>query len=261
MVESGGGARTAEGRLATDDAFLGGALHILQPQHGYRAGLDALLLAASIGAGSRVLDVGAGVGVVGLAVARRLPDVQVVLVEREPELAALARANSARNGLAGRVRVVEADVARPLSELAELSSLAHSFDHVLANPPYHTLGRGTPGQSTGAAHAMDDGDLERWLRFMAAMAGPGGTLALVHRPEALAEILAASRGRFGGHVIVPVHARPGAAARRVLVHAVKGSRAPLTLCAGLVLHEADGRFRPEIEAVLRTGAALRAPHR
>jgi tRNA1(Val) A37 N6-methylase TrmN6 len=251
------GAETlADAQATTDDRFLGGALSILQPKRGYRAGLDALLLAASIDAGRRVLDVGAGVGVVGLAVARRLPGAEVVLVEREPGLTVLARANCARNGLAGRVHVIEADIARPLGELALLQPLVHSFDHVLANPPYHTRGQCTAGRSTGGAHAMGDGDLERWVRFMAAMAAPGGMLSLVHRPEALDAIIAATRGRFGGHVIRPLHARAGASASRVLVHAVKGSRAPLTLAAGLVLHEADGRFRPEIDAALRAGAAL-----
>jgi tRNA1(Val) A37 N6-methylase TrmN6 len=246
----------AHAQATTDDRFLGGALCIVQPRRGYRAGMDALLLAASIGEGRRVLDVGAGVGVVGLAVARRLPEAEVVLVEREPGLAALARANCARNGLAGRVRVIEADVVRPLAELARLRPLAHSFDHVLANPPYHTRGQCTTGPSTGGAHAMGEGDLDRWVRFMAAMAAPGGMLSLVHRPDALDAIIAATRGRFGGHVIRPLHARAGASASRVLVHAVKGSRAPLTLAAGLVLHEADGRFRPAIDAALRAGAAL-----
>jgi tRNA1(Val) A37 N6-methylase TrmN6 len=244
------------GLETTDDAFLGGALRILQPKCGYRAGIDALLLAASIAERSRVLDVGAGVGVVGMAVARRLPDADVILVERDPLLVQLARANVARNGLGERARVIEADIARPLSELEELSACAESFDHVLANPPYHTFGRCTPARGKSAAHAMHDGDLGRWFRFMAAMAKPGGGVSLVHRAEALDAILAASRGRFGGHVIVPVHARPAAAASRVLVRAIKGSRAPLTLCAGVVLHAADGRFRPEIEAVLRGGAAL-----
>jgi tRNA1(Val) A37 N6-methylase TrmN6 len=249
-------AQPQQRQQTTDDAFLGGALRILQPKHGYRAGIDALLLAASIAERSRVLDVGAGVGVVGIAVARRLRDAEVVLVERDPLLVALARANIARNGLTRRVRMIEADIDRPLSELEELSAHAESFDHVLANPPYYTLGRHTPARGKGAAHAMRSGELERWLRFMAAMAKPGGMVSLVHRAEALDAILEASRGRFGGYVIVPLHAKPAAVAGRVLVHAVKGSRAPLKLCAGVVLHDADGRFRPEIEAVLRRGAAL-----
>ncbi len=249
--------------MTTDDAFLGGALQILQPKGGYRAGLDAVLLAAAApveaGRVQRVLDVGAGVGVVGLAVARRAADAIVTLVERDPGLVALARANVERNGLVARVRVIEADVARPLHEIERLSDAAQGFDHVLANPPYHVEGRGTaagdPAKAT--AHAMPDGSLDRWLRFMAAMAGAGGTATLIHRADALGEILAACAGRFGNLAVLPLHAREGEAASRVLVQGVKGSRAPLALLPGRLLHGADGAFRPEIEAALREGAPLR----
>jgi len=246
----------------TEDAFLGGALQVLQPQDGYRAGLDAVLLAASApiqeGYGSRVLDVGAGVGVVGLAVARRVGDAGVTLVERDPELAALARANVEHNDLTARVRVIEGDVTRPLRELSELAPLAESFDHVLANPPFHTEGRGTAAGDAlkAAGHAMPEGSLDRWVRFMAAMARPGGRLALIHRAEALVEVLDALAGRFGETVILPLHARTGDPATRVLVHAVKGSRAPLQLQRGLVLHGGGNGFRAEIAAVLRDGAGL-----
>lgn len=255
--------QTAARSAMTDDAFLGGALRILQPKEGYRAGLDAVLLAAAApietGRSERVLDVGAGVGVVGLAVARRVADAQVTLVERDPELAACARANIERNGLGARVRVIEADVARPLGEIAELSATAQSFDHVLANPPYHVEGRGTAAgdPAKAAAHAMPGGGLERWLRFMAAIARPGGTAGLIHRADALGEILAACAGRFGGLAVLPLHAKEGEPAGRILVQGVKGSRAPLALLPGLVLHGADGKFQPEVEAVLRAGAALR----
>jgi tRNA1(Val) A37 N6-methylase TrmN6 len=245
---------------ATEDAFLGGALRVLQPEDGYRAGLDAVLLAAALRAdgAARVLDIGAGVGVVGLAAARRLPDIEVTLVERDPHLAALARANVARNGLDARVRVAIADVTRPLRELPELTGLADTFHHALANPPYHLEGHGTlaAGPRKAAANAMPAGALERWLRFAAAMLRPGGTLTLIHRPEALEALLAALAGRFGGLVLLPLHPRDGEPASRLLVRAMKGSRAPLRLRPGLVLHGADGRFRPQIEAILRHGAAL-----
>ncbi len=92
-----------------------------QPRNGYRAGTDAVLLAASIGPESigtgLVLDVGSGVGVVGLCVAARCPKASVVLLEREPNLVALARDNINRNSLAMRVSVVEADIARASSAL------------------------------------------------------------------------------------------------------------------------------------------------
>lgn len=244
----------------TDDAFLGGALQVLQPQNGYRAGLDAVLLAAAAPAapGSRTLDVGAGVGVVGLAVARRIPDAHATLVERDPLLAGLARANIDRNRLSDRVRLIEADVAQPLGELPELAALAETFDCVLANPPYHALGRGTAARETikANANAMAEGDLDRWARFMAAMARPGGSAILIHKAEALPELVAALASRFGGLLLLPVHPRCGMPASRVIVRGIKGSRAPLQIRPGLVLHDPTGRFMPEVEAILRHGAPL-----
>lgn len=243
----------------TDDAFLGGALSILQPKTGYRAGIDGILLAASVpaGDGEAVLDVGAGAGVVGLAVARRLAHVRVSMVERNPRLAELARRNIERNDLAGRVRLFEADVARPSGD-AVMPDAAGTFDHVLANPPFHIEGRGTAASDPlkAGANAMPDGDLDRWVCFMAGMARPGGTAALIHRADALHALLNALAGRFGGAAVLPIHPRAGEPASRVLVSAIKGSRAPLELLPGLILHNADHSFRPDAEAILRHGAAL-----
>ncbi len=250
----------APATAATGDAFLGGSLRILQPEGGYRAGLDAVLLAAALRAqgAERVLDIGAGVGVVGLAAARRLPDIDVTLVERDPGLAALARGNITRNDLDARVRVVAADITRPLSELPELGGLAQCFDCALVNPPYNIEGHGTLAAEPrkAAANAMPAGALERWMRFAAAMLRPGGSLSLIHRPGALHELLAALARRFGGLVLLPIHPRASEPASRLLVHAVKGSRAPLQLQPGLTLHDAGHGFRPQIEAILRHGAAL-----
>lgn len=254
---------TAQGQPAhavTEDAFLGGALELLQPAAGYRAGLDGVLLAAALeaGPGAQILDVGSGVGVVGLAAARRLPHVRVLLIERDAGLAALARSNIERNDLAARVSLMEADVTRRLGDIPELAARAETFDHALANPPYQAEGHGTVAgdPAKAAANAMPAGTLDRWLRFMAAMVRPGGTVTLIHRADALGEILGALGGRFAGAIVLPIHPREGAPATRVLVRAVKGSRAPLELRPGLVLHGADHGFRPEIEAILRHGAAL-----
>ena len=136
----------------TSDAFLGGALDILQPASGYRAGLDAVLLAAACGArvgeGARVLDAGAGVGVAGLCVARRVADAHVTLVEREPVLAGTARENVVRNALAEQVHVVELDITDGGAGIHRADTLdaairAGAFSHVIANPPYFAEGRGT----------------------------------------------------------------------------------------------------------------------
>ena len=251
----------------TDDAFLGGSLHILQPDDGYRAGIDAVLLAAAApvrtGRKERVLDVGSGVGVVGLAVARRAPRADVTLVEREELLADLARNNIERNGLQARARVIQADVSRRLEELPQLRPDAESFDHVLANPPYNAQGTGTISAEAlkATANVMPGGNLARWARFMAAMARQGGSATIIHRADAIGEVLSAFAGRFGGLLVFPLYPREGKSAIRVLVQGIKGSNAPMELRPGLVLHGPGNRFRPEAEAVLRHGAGLSLSNR
>lgn len=247
----------------SDDAFLGGRLRILQPRKGYRAGLDAVMLAAAVGDRGgrpfRVLDAGAGVGTAGLCVAWRCPNAEVVLIERERDLAELARENVARNGLAARVSVVEADITNVSSAaLSACGAGEGGFDQVIANPPYHAEGAGTAATHAlkAAAHAMPETALDQWCRFLARMARPGGEALVVHKAAALPDLLRALDGRFGGLSALPLHSFAGAPAERVLVRGVKGSRAPFRLEAGLVLHAAENRFTPEAERALRLGQPL-----
>jgi len=247
----------------SEDAFLGGRVRVLQPKTGYRAGLDAVLLAASAPFDAtracRVLDVGAGVGTVGLCLAARCPLATVTLLEREPALVELARRNVALNGFAGRVRVVNAAVGSTADHLSELDVRADGFDTVFANPPYHAHGRGTlaPDALKAASHAMPDAALDDWVRFMARMAAPGGTATMVHKADALPAILAAFDRRFGDVRVLPLHPREGEPASRVIVQGIKGSRAPMVLLQGVVLHKAEGHgFTRAAQAVLRDGAGM-----
>src|SRR5258706_6943656 len=117
----------------TEDAFLGGILSILQPKAGYRAGIDAVLLAAAmppVGGAGRILDAGSGVGVVGLCVAARMPEARVTLVEVEPRLVSLARENITSNGLGARVDVVAVDITEPAQAVAGLGLAAGAFAHI-----------------------------------------------------------------------------------------------------------------------------------
>lgn len=246
----------------TEDAFLGGRLSLLQPRGGYRAGTDAVLLAAAIPAkgspGERVLDAGAGVGAVGLCLAARVAGTRVMMAESEPRLVELARCNVARNALEGRVEVVAADVASPARTLTAAGLAADSFAHVAANPPFNIEGRGrSPRHALKArAHAMPAGSLGRWVRFLTRVAAPGGTLSMIHRPDALPELLGLLEGRFGALRLLPVHPRRDVPAVRVIIQGLKGSRAPLSVLPGLVLHRSDNRPRPEIVDILRHGASL-----
>lgn len=246
----------------TADVFLGDRLIVRQPRQGYRAGVDAVLLAATAGSGGRaprtLLDVGSGAGTVGLCAASRLPALQAVLLERDPAFVALARDNIAANGLADRVCAVEADVGAPAAQLDALGLRPDSFDAVLANPPYHDSDAGTPAPHAlkADAHAMPSDALETWARFMARMVRRGGRVTLVHKAEALPRVLAAFATRFGALIVLPIHPRAGEDAIRVIVSGIKGNRAPLSLRAPFVLHGIGQEFTEEARSILRSGAAL-----
>jgi len=242
------------------DAFLGGRLRLVQPIRGHRAGLDAVMLAAAarVRPDDAVLDAGAGCGIVGLCIAAREASCRVVGVEIEPGLSALGAANAERNGLARRYQAINADLTRPQSHLAAFDLTPDSFDCVVANPPFHPQGRVTesPEPARTQAAVMPEGGLENWLRFMTAMAKSGGVLALIYPAAALAELLAAMDARCGGIVVFPLFPRLGEPAHRVIVSGIKGSRAPLELRGGMILHGSGNAFTPEAETVLRGGGGI-----
>jgi tRNA1(Val) A37 N6-methylase TrmN6 len=244
----------------SDDAFLGGALQLLQPLKGARAGTDAVMLAASVAAqdDARVLDAGCGVGAVALCLARRLALARITGVEMESDLSELARENAARNGFAERVEIIEGDVTAPFASLEAKGIRREGYDHVIANPPYLASGSVRAPGDTGKqlAHVMAPGGLDAWARFLAACAGPRGRLWMIHRADAIPDLLSALAGRFGGVRLFPLFPRAGAPATRVILTAGKGSRAALELLPGLTLHRPDGGYTAPAEAILRHGAAL-----
>lgn len=249
-----------DGVEVTRDVFLGGRVEILQPRRGYhRSGSDAVFLAACLSedATGRVVDLGAGSGAAGFCVAARVAGVTVTLVERDPVSLHLARAGlelPANAAFAPRVEVIAADVtARENARIA--NGLAReSFDHAIMNPPYWENGevRVTPAPARADAHVFGDAGLDAWVRTANSLLRPGGSLSIVFRADRLKALLDVVAGRFGAATIFPLHPRPRAAAHRVLLRAVKGSRAAPRLLPGLVLHPAEGSdWSPEAEAINR----------
>jgi tRNA1(Val) A37 N6-methylase TrmN6 len=251
-----------ESRLGvlSEDGVLGGALRLRQPRRGHRVGHDAILLAAACPAatGERVADLGAGVGAAGLAVAMRVPDATVVLVEIDPDLAALAAENAALNGMAARVRSVALDAIGPARAFAAEGLGPESVDRVLMNPPFNDPGRqkSSPDRRRRLAHAAPRGELSAWIRTAARMLRPRGTLSLIHRADALVEVGRLLEPTFGAIVVLPVCPKPDEPAIRILVRATKASRAPLVLLPSLVLNDSAGNPTPEAEAALRGGVPL-----
>ena len=254
-------ARTGNQGIAfetSEDKALGGRLVLRQPLRGHRFGHDAILLAAatSAPAGGRAIELGSGVGAAGLALARRVADLTVALLDIDPALTELARDNATRNGLAERVRAVCLDVGAPDAAFAAAGLAAEAADCVLMNPPFNTADNASPDPGRRRAHTAPDDALALWVRTAARLLGRGGALTLIWRSDGLAEVLAALASDFGAVSLLPVYGKPELPAIRILVRAVKGSRAPLTLHGGLLLADAQGRPSVSAEAVLRHGAAL-----
>jgi tRNA1(Val) A37 N6-methylase TrmN6 len=239
----------------TCDAFLGGRLKLLQPRHGYRAGIDAVLLSASIQAtkGARVLELGCGVGAAILCLGARTPGLQLTGVEREEPFASLAR----RNG-GDALEVVTSDITA-----LPLTLRQRQFDHVLANPPYYdrrtSVTSADPARE--AAHGADT-PLSQWVKVAAKRLAPKGQAHFIHQMSALPVLLRALPADLGSVEVLPLAARQGRAPDRFILRARKNGRADFILHPALVLHigdnhaEAGNAYVPQIKAVLREGGPL-----
>jgi tRNA1(Val) A37 N6-methylase TrmN6 len=244
----------------SEDAALGGRLRLRQPVRGHRVGHDAILLAAATaaGPGEHAVDLGAGVGAAGLALALRVAVRKLTLVEIDKTLCALAAENTWLNGLDARVDVLACD-AENIRALTEAGLAPGSVDRVLMNPPFNDQTRQnvSPDARRRMAHAAAPGLLPRWLTTAAQLLKPNGVLSLIWRADGLNDVLAALQPEFGAIGVLPVVPRAGAAAIRVLVRAAKGAEAARIDFPALILNDAHGRPSAAAEAVLRGGETLK----
>ncbi|MCK1679032.1 methyltransferase [Bradyrhizobium sp. 147] len=242
----------------TEDAFLGGQLRLKQKRSGHRAGHDAILLAAATTAkaGDRAIDLGAGIGVAGLALARRVAGLRLGLVEIDPVLAELARSNAAANGIAAETIVL--DVTADAQAFAANGLVPDSVDVVLMNPPFNdpVRHRGSPDQARHTAHVARDETLNAWVHAARRILRSNGVLTLIWRADGIADVLAALSRGFGSLSILPVHGEAGRPAIRVLVRAVKGGRAPARVLPGLMLNDESGVPKKEVKEILEGRAVL-----
>jgi len=243
---------TAAGDV-TRDGFLNGAVTVLQPARGYRAGLDAVLLAASLEAadGDAIAEAGCGAGAALLCAAHRLPHCRFTGFERETEMAALAREGATANRFGERVDVRQHDIAdRP-------AALENVYGQSFANPPFFDPSEvRSPGE--GREHAyLAETPLKAWVLFLCQVTKPGGRITMIHRAAALADLLELLNPRTGEIEVLPIRPAPSAPARRILIRARKGlRRGPMTLYDGLALHESAGGPSTSRAASCFAGGAL-----
>jgi tRNA1(Val) A37 N6-methylase TrmN6 len=236
----------------TEDALLSGRIRIRQPARGYRVNVDTFLLAAAVEArdGMRLMEAGCGVGAALIAVAVRNENISLFGVERETNIAEVARENVALNAMSSRIEIATGDA---LDKNADYGV----FDGVFVNPPFDADGEGNaPAEARRHAY-VTDASIDSWIGALSDRLKGGAALTLIHRAAKLPEILAGLEGRLGGVEIIPVRPLATEPAKRVIVRARKGSRAALRLLKGVDLHDRTGaKYTPETDAILNGEATL-----
>ncbi len=247
----------------TRDKFHDSAFEVLQPsKRGIRSGMDALLLAAALPKNSSGLlaDLGAGVGVAGLAALNLNRELSLLAVEKNSEMAELARKSllfSSNTKFTHRSKVIELDITACGVDRLKAGLASDSVNHIIMNPPYNTSNERAPkDELKSQAFMMGEGGIDAWFRTAAAILRPGGTIAIIYRTENLGEVLACSQGRFGGLEIIPIHSRADEAAKRIIVRGTRASRAPMAIVPGFVVHNADGSFTDKADAIFKGKAHL-----
>lgn len=237
----------------SSDGLLDGRVQLFQPLQGYRAGSDAVLLAAAVPVlgPQRVLDAGAGVGGVSICLANLNRQVLVAGLEIQPDLVLLARRNVVRNGYIDRLQMFLGDIMRSPPEI-----LSDQFDHVVCNPPFYSEGTASKSPDLGKAVAHGEGavGLADWISFCAKRARPGGSITFIHRAERLPEILVGlSQAGAGDIRTLPLWPGFGRPAKRVIVQALAQRRGPAQLLSGIAMHGNDGGDTEEAQKLLRLG--------
>lgn len=224
-------------------------VRLLQPPQGFRTSLDSVMLAAACPAkaGESVLDMGAGVGGAAFCLWTRVADCFVTGIERAEEYISLAQENIALNHAAGHVGFIHADIRNYKSD--------KPFDHVICNPPYFESGHHTPSpdriRAQALGHQDDDMNVKDWIDGGFRNLKAGGSLTLIHQARMTDDIIQALGRRFGATEIIPLWPRAGESAKRVIIRTRKDRQTPCTLHPGLVLHQNEGGYTPETEAILR----------
>ena len=240
----------------TEDYLFNLKVKIFQPVSGYRASTDAVMLSAmpdKVKSGDRILDVGSGTGAISLCLAHRLQqqNVRIYGFELQCDLAELSTLSAKENGFDDFLTYHNVDVRTKV-----IPEKANSFQHVITNPPYSEADMQSPNESKSLAHNFVDFNLDNWIQFCLKMLVPQGRLYMVNRAEALPQILVSLYGKAGEINIIPLCSKQNQNAKRVLVSARKGSRAPAVIRPSLTVHQDDGTYTYEAEQILRWGKCL-----
>jgi tRNA1Val (adenine37-N6)-methyltransferase len=239
----------------TCDTILGGRIQVIQPREGYRFSVDSILLArfVSVRRGDRLLELGAGSGVISLAIAALHQPREIIAIEIQPELVAMLDRSAQLN----RFHSID-----PIS--ADLRNIQHtkvplsSFDLVVANPPYRTRGSGreSPNQKRRVARSEIASTLEDFIAAAASYARAGGRVAMVFVADRFAELISVAREyRLEPKRIQFVHPYKDAPATTILLEARKSGGVEVRIEPPLILYDAPGVYSKQARELLEEVAS------
>jgi len=235
----------------TEDTVLGGKVTLFQPERGFRAGTDSLLLAAAVSVpeGFHALEIGCGCGGALLPAAWRNPEGRFTGLEVDPEMTALAKRGTMANGVGFRVRTETGEAQAWTRERENM------FDLVFSNPPYFQPGTIKPTGTEKETAYITPLTTDEWVKAMLHAAKPKAPIVLIHRAAELSALLSALDRRAGEITILPIYSKPGEPAKRILVRARKGLRRGETrLLAPVYQYDEHGEVTPFLESVRRGDA-------
>ncbi|MBL1419213.1 MAG: methyltransferase [Alphaproteobacteria bacterium] len=246
----------------TDDDFLNGLVKLRQPKKGYRAGSDALLLAASLPAiNGKMLEVGAGVATPSICYLARLAGdfkPHITAIEKYDNVAELAQYNVQQNNFDAQIDILNVDIFDKAATHEKHGLMADSFDHIFSNPPFFDPAKGKTSRDDykALAHSIKQDDLQLWLIFMVRLLKNKAFMSIIYPMEHLYTVLKILENRVGDLRIRPIFSKYNAPATRFLLQAKKGSRAPLKMLPDLVLRHDDGTVTDFAERVFRHGDGI-----
>lgn len=235
----------------TLDALFDGRVSLYQGRLGYRVSIDALLLAhfVSVRRGETIVDLGAGNGVLCLALAYLHPSASLTGVELQASMVERAERNVRLNSLDGRVKIIPGDVRGKSHALRP-----GSFDVAVSNPPYRKPGSGrisAHDEKRIARHEFH-GDLSAFLRAGAFLLRNKGRMALVYlAPRSADLILAMRHAGIEPKRLRMVHSSPAAEASLILLEGVKGGRPGLRVLAPLQIYGRGKDYSGEVKRMIK----------
>jgi len=231
----------------TTDSFFNGKIQVMQSRAGYRFSIDAVLLAFHAGPrpGDKVLDLGAGCGIVSLIMAVRVPDIKVLAVELQPELSGLAEANVNQNQLGDRIRVMHMDL-----RLLKPKMTDGPADVIVCNPPYRRSGSGrlNPAEQRAVARHEIKVTLNDLLETSRRMLRTAGRFVTIYTVERLTEILVSMRNEhIEPKFMRMIHSTQDSDAKLVLIEGVKEGRPGLKVAPSLFIYDKNGDYTEEVK--------------